>query len=119
MIYQHVNKTTTMLSLATSHIAHKCNQLNHVALPISTPRFKRIIFIALALNCYFCKKMQNFRALGAPPPDPKNSPPHCEFLTTGLLPNISEDQKKVLLSKREAMPLCYMSNTALVIALRS
>ena len=28
--------------------------------------------------------MQNFRALGAPPPDPQNSPPHCEFLATRL-----------------------------------
>ena len=28
--------------------------------------------------------MQNFRALGAPPPDPRNSPPHCEFLATRL-----------------------------------
>ena len=28
--------------------------------------------------------MQNFRALGAPPPDPPNSPPHCEFLAARL-----------------------------------
>ena len=28
--------------------------------------------------------MQNFRALGAPPPDPHNSPPHCEFMATRL-----------------------------------
>ena len=28
--------------------------------------------------------MQNFRALGAPPPDLQNSPPHCEFLATRL-----------------------------------
>ena len=28
--------------------------------------------------------MQNFRALRAPPPDPQNSPPHCEFLATHL-----------------------------------
>ena len=44
MIYQHVNKGTAMLSLATSHIAHLCNQLNHVALPISMTRFKSVIF---------------------------------------------------------------------------
>ena len=43
MICQHVNKRTTMLSLATSHTAHSCTQLNHVALPISRPRFKSII----------------------------------------------------------------------------
>ena len=44
-------------------------------LPISMPRFKIIIFfikIALKLS-YFCKKMQNFRALGAPPSDPRSS----------------------------------------------
>ena len=29
--------------------------------------------------------MQNFQALGAPPPDPPNSPPHCKFLATRLL----------------------------------
>ena len=44
-------------------------------LPISMPRFKSIIFlIKIALNLsYFCKKMQNFRALGAPPSDPRAS----------------------------------------------
>ena len=26
------------------------------------------------------------RRLGAPPPDPQNSPPHCEFLATRLAP---------------------------------
>ena len=64
-----------MLSLATSHIAHYCNQLNHDALPISMPRFKSIIFIKIALKLsYFCKKMQSFRALVAPPQTPKTSP---------------------------------------------
>ena len=69
-----------MLSLATSHIAHLCNQLNHVGLPISMPRFKSNIFIKIAIKLsYFCKKMQNFRALGAPPSDPQNSPPIANF----------------------------------------
>ena len=45
MIYKHVNKGTAMLLLATPHIAHICNQLNHVALAISMPRLKSIIFL--------------------------------------------------------------------------
>ena len=48
-----------------------------LTLPISMPRFNSIIFfikIALKLS-YFCKKMQNFRAMGAPPPDPKTALP--------------------------------------------
>ena len=40
------------------------------------PRFKSIFFNKIALKLsYFFKKMQNFRALGAPPPDPQDSPP--------------------------------------------
>ena len=36
------------------------------------PRFISIIFIGIVLKLsYFFKKMQNFRALGAPPPDPR------------------------------------------------
>ena len=41
------------------------------------------IKVALKLDC-FCKKMQNFLALGTPPPDPHSSPPHCEFMATRL-----------------------------------
>ena len=44
MIYQQENKRTAMLLLATSPIAYYCNQLNHVTLQISMPRFKSIIF---------------------------------------------------------------------------
>ena len=36
-----------------------------------------------------------------------------------FLPNIDEDQKKVLKSESGAMALCHMVNQALVIALRS
>ena len=65
-----------MLSLATFHIAHECNQLNHVALPISMPRFKSIIFAKIALKLsYICKKMHSFRTLVAPPSYPQNGPP--------------------------------------------
>ena len=35
---------------------------------------KALFFIKIVLKLsYFCKKMQNFRALGAPAPDPQNS----------------------------------------------
>ena len=47
MIYQLVNKRTTILPLATSHIAiaHLCIQFNHgFVLLISMPRFKSINF---------------------------------------------------------------------------
>ena len=65
-----------MLSLATSHMAInatswimlRCQFLCHV--------WKALFFIKIALKLgYFCKKMQNFRALGTPPLDPRNSPP--------------------------------------------
>ena len=60
-----------MLSLATFHIAHLCNQLNHIALPISMPQ---ALFIKIALKLsHFSKKRQNFRELGPPYPDPRVS----------------------------------------------
>ena len=35
---------------------------------------KALFFIKIALKLsYFCKKMENFQALGAPPPDPRTS----------------------------------------------
>ena len=44
IIYQHLNKRTKILPLATSQIAHLCNQLIMFALPISMQHFKSIIF---------------------------------------------------------------------------
>ena len=57
-----------MFPLATSHIAHLCNQLNHVALPISMLRFKSIIsyYNSSKIKLFLQKKMQNFRASGSP-----------------------------------------------------
>ena len=44
----------------------RCQFLCHV--------LKALFFIKTALKLsYFCKKMQNFQALGAPPPDPRAS----------------------------------------------
>ena len=101
MIYQHVNKRTAMLSLATSHIAHLCNQLNHVALPNFMPRFKSIIFYLNSSEVkVFSQKNAKFSSFaksgfaprpplassgcGPRPQTPQNSPPHCEFLATRL-----------------------------------
>ena len=51
------------------------------ALPISKPRFKSIIFYQNSpqIKLVLQKKMQNLRALGAPPPDPKTAPPPLEI----------------------------------------
>ena len=78
---------------------------------------KHYFFIKIALKLsYFCKKMQNFQALEAPPPDFRASgswslrpqpplafggwrlrlqtqklAPHCEFLATRLVPSLVEE----------------------------
>ena len=90
MIYQLVNLKTEVLPLATSHIIpHLCNQFYHVlALLIYMLRFKiRNFYQNIGLE-YYCllQKIQNFRALCAPPPDPL---PHCKFRVTRL--DLSKD----------------------------
>ena len=68
----------------------RCQLLCHVLIAL--------FFVKIALKLsYFCKKMQKFRAQGAPLPGPrasggwglrsqtpKTAPPHCEFLATRL-----------------------------------
>ena len=50
----------------------RCQFLCHV--------LKALFFIKIVLQLsYFCKKMQNFGALGAPPPDPQNTPLIANF----------------------------------------
>ena len=86
-----------MSPLATSHVAHLCNQLNRVAQPNFMPCFKSIIFYYNSSKVkVFLQKNPKFRALGAPLPDtqplaaggsaptPPKQPPHCEFLATRL-----------------------------------
>ena len=60
---------------------------------------KALSFIKIAIKLsYFCQKLQNFRALRAPPPNPywppaaggsaprpTKQPSHCEFLATRLI----------------------------------
>ena len=47
---------------------------------MSMPRFKSIIFYQNSPKIkLFLKKIQNFQALRAPPPDPPNSPPIANF----------------------------------------
>ena len=70
MIYEPVNQRSEILPSATSHIAHVCNQFDHVfALRISMRRFKSINF------CYFCKKYKVFERWGLRPQSPTPAPP--------------------------------------------
>ena len=69
MIYQHVNKRTKILPLASSHIAHYATSLIMFALPIFMQRFKSIIFYQNSpKTSYFCKKGRIFvRKIFEPP----------------------------------------------------
>ena len=78
MIYQLVNKRTKILAIATTNVAHFCNLYYHVfTLLICMPRFNSIKFYQNRpkIKLVFVKNRQNFRALGALPLDPRNSPP--------------------------------------------
>ena len=55
------------------------------ALLIFMPRFDSINFYQNRPRIrLFFHKTQNFRAQGAPPPEPRNSPPYCRILPTHL-----------------------------------
>ena len=98
------------------------------------PCFKSIIFfinIALKLS-YFCKKIQKFRVLGAPPPDPvppaaggfaprppssggwglrpqtHKTAPQCEFLVTPLLSVLVRYARILPTSIRTAFSIYYL-----------
>ena len=76
------------------------------ALPISMPRFERIIFYQNSPKIkVFCKKCEIFVRWGLRPQTlvplaaggsalnpPANSPPHCEFLATRLLHTVYTHQ---------------------------
>ena len=73
IICQHLNTRIKILPLATSQIAHLCNQFNHVC----TANFSatHYFFIKIALNLsYFCKKMQIFELWGHRTQTPLPSP---------------------------------------------
>ena len=69
-----------MLPLAIANIAHLCKQFDLVCSTNFMPRFESIIFYQNSLKkVVFEKKMQNFQALGALPPDPPTQPPIANF----------------------------------------
>ena len=105
--YQHVNKRTKILPLATSHIY--ATSLFIFALPISMPRFKRIIYYQnIPKLGSFCKKKAKYfvcwglrpqtpvssgadsfasrsPASGSFAPRPPKQPLNCEFLVSRLV----------------------------------
>ena len=85
------------------------------------PRFKSIIFfikIALKLS-YFSKTMQNFRALGTPPPHPQNSSPlrisgYAPSYDRQLQPHIFKNKKLQLNTvKNKKLQLSTVKNEKL------
>ena len=92
MIYQHVNQRTKILPLATSLIAHLCNQLNHVCTAnfyatLSITFYQNIPQIKLILQknskffvCWGLRSQSPVpSAAGGFAPDPQNSSPIADF----------------------------------------
>ena len=77
IIYQHLNKRTNILPLATSQIAHLCHQFNHVC--TANLQFLSHVLKALFFNQnspkmkLFLQKNAKLFSAGAPPPDPRAS----------------------------------------------
>ena len=83
-------RLSTQVIFAKKKSCLHCQFLSHV--------LKALFFIKVALKLsYFCKKkffferwglrprtLNGLRQLGAMPPDPQHTPPHCEFLATRL-----------------------------------
>ena len=93
IIYQHLNKRTNILPLATSQIAHLCHQFNLVC----PANFLSHVLKALFFNQnspkmkLFLQKNAKFSSAGGSAPKPPASggppkqPPHLEFLATRLI----------------------------------
>ena len=77
IIYQHLNKKTNILPLATFQIAHLCHQFMSLimfALPVSKKRFKSIIFNQNSPKIkLFFQKNAKFLNAGGGAPDPRAS----------------------------------------------
>ena len=92
MIYQHLNKRTKILPLATSHIAHSCNLFNHACtakLRPRTPCLRRLEALPRdsqppAGGDFAPRPPMVSRGWGLRPQTPKTAS-HCEFLATRLL----------------------------------
>ena len=109
IIYQHLNKRTNILPLATSQIAHLCHQFNlhcqflsHVLKALFFNQNSPKIKLFLQKNAKFssaggsARTLPCLRRLGDLPPNPQtpaaggfaprppNSPPHSEFLAMRL-----------------------------------